>query len=131
MSGAEQRIPATIDRMTTAVARHDVDGIMATYEHGATVVCEPGAAVSGRGAVREAFAERLTIDPKFELGEHDVVVAGDISLHVVPRTMKATAPDGSGIAKDGLSVAMLRRQPGGDWLMVIDDAHGRRVASVR
>jgi hypothetical protein len=38
--------------------------------------------------------------------------------------MTGTAPDGSAIEQGGLSVALLRRQPDGRWLMVVDDPFG-------
>jgi ketosteroid isomerase-like protein len=38
--------------------------------------------------------------------------------------MTGVAPDGSAIAGGGLSVAVLRRQAGGKWLIVIDNPFG-------
>ena len=45
--------------------------------------------------------------------------------------MRATAPDGTKIQERGLSVAVLRRQPDGQWLMVIDNPHGQHLLDAR
>jgi ketosteroid isomerase-like protein len=41
--------------------------------------------------------------------------------------MAGTAPDGSAVTASGLSVAVLRRQPEGRWLMVIDHPFGDSI----
>jgi ketosteroid isomerase-like protein len=38
--------------------------------------------------------------------------------------MDATLPDGTKIQNGGLSVIVLRKQPDGNWLMVIDNPFG-------
>lgn len=121
------RIQATIDAMTTAFAAGDVDGILATYEPGAVVVGEPGVPSTGTPALRTLFGRFIAVAPKFTFLAHEVVEAGDIALHFNVWRMAGTAPDGSAIADGGLSVAVLRRQPGGEWLMVIDDPYGDRL----
>jgi len=39
--------------------------------------------------------------------------------------MVGTLPDGSKIEQNGLSVATLRKQPDGSWLMIQDNPHGQ------
>ena len=58
---------------------------------------------------------------------HEVISAGDIALHLTPWKMTGVAPDGSPINGAGLSVAVLRRQPDGKWLMVIDNPFGDAI----
>ena len=41
--------------------------------------------------------------------------------------MKGKTPDGQGIEQSGLSVAILRKQADGEWLMVIDNPHGQHL----
>ena len=121
------RIQTTIERMTAALGAKDVDGVMSTYERGAAILFEPGRPVSDPTIVRQMFAGMTALNPQFEFGEHEVIAAGDVALHLMPWSMAGVAPDGTAVAQGGLSVAVLRRQRDGSWLMVIDNPHGQRL----
>jgi len=118
------RILSTIDEMTRAFHGGDVDGILRTYEPGAVVVGEPGAPVSGTPALRAMFGGFIAAKAHFTFLGHEVIQADEIALHLTPWRMTGVAPDGSPLSAGGLSVAVLRRQPDGRWLMVIDDPYG-------
>ena len=77
--------------------------------------------------MRATFKQWFAMSPRFEYAGHDVLVVGDLAVHIAPWTMKGKAPDGAPIEQSGLSVAVLRRQPEGRWLMVIDNPHGQHV----
>lgn len=121
------RIQSTIDAMVAAFTAHDTDCILQAYEPDAVVVGEPGSPSHGAPALRAVFERFIAVDPKFAFADHEVIVAGDLALHLAPWRMTGTAPDGSAIADRGLSVAVLRRQADGRWLMVIDDPYGDRL----
>jgi ketosteroid isomerase-like protein len=118
------KILSTIDDMTNAFHQGDIDGIMQTYEPGAVVVGEPGTPVSGTPALRAMFAGFIAAKAHFTFLGHEVFQADDVALHLTPWRMAGVAPDGTAIVASGLSVAVLRRQPDGRWLMVIDDPYG-------
>lgn len=126
-SGESAAVVATIDRMTNAFAAGDVDGVMATYASDATVLFQPGIAVNGLQGIRAAFEGAVMSKPAFRFGHHEVIVSGDIAVHTSPWTMTATGPDGATMQDRGLSVAVLKRQADGAWLMVIDNPHGQRL----
>lgn len=115
---------STIDAMTAAFHQGDLDGIMRTYEPSAVVVGAPGAPVQGDGPLRAMFAGFVAARARFTFAGHEVIAAGDLAVHLTPWTMTGVAPDGSPIASAGLSVAVLRRQADGRWLMVIDNPYG-------
>jgi len=117
-------IQATIDAMTTAFSAHDIDTIMTTYEPNAVVVGQPETPISGTQALRDMFAGFIAINPQFNFIAHEIVVAGDIALHLNNWNMTGTAPDGTKIEQGGLSVVVLRKQADGKWLMVIDNPYG-------
>jgi uncharacterized protein (TIGR02246 family) len=124
----KERIQSTIDDMTTAFHAGDIDGIMRTYEPGAVVLGEPNVPVSGTSALREMFAGFIAAKAHFTFEGHQVVQAGDIAVHLTPWRMTGEAPDGAAITAGGLSVAVLRRQSDGRWLMVIDNPFGDWIA---
>lgn len=117
-----EAILATIETMTDAFAAGDVDTVLSTYEPDATVVAEPGMPVRGDAALRKMFARFFAQGVSFSYGAHDVVIAGDVGLHL----MKWTAPTPEGDVT-ALSVAVLRKQADGSWKMVIDQPFGDAV----
>jgi len=121
------KIQATIDTMTTAFANRNLDGILGTYTRDAVVVGQPGMPVTGTPALRKLFEGFLAIHPTFTFFDHEIIEAGDTALHLNTWRMTGVAPDGSAVEQGGLSVAVLRRQPDGTWLMIIDDPYGDSI----
>lgn len=120
-------ILATIEEMTSAFNNADIDGILRTYEPSAVVIGEPGSPVTGTHALRAVFGGFIAAKARFTFLGHEVIEAGDVALHLTPWAMTGVAPDGSAITSGGLSIAVLRRQPDGRWLMVIDDPFGDAI----
>jgi ketosteroid isomerase-like protein len=50
----------------------------------------------------------------------EVLVADDIALVMNDWSLVGTAPDGSEVTQGGRSSDVLRRQPDGRWLVVVD-----------
>jgi uncharacterized protein (TIGR02246 family) len=123
----QSRVLSTIEAMTSAFHRGDIDAIMRTYEPDAVVVSEPGAPMSGDGRLRAMFAGFIAAKARFTFAGHEVIASGDIALHLTPWKMTGVAPDGTPITAGGLSIAVLRRQEDGRWLMVIDDPFGDTI----
>ena len=124
MNAEQTSVLNVIETMTSSFAKADIDGVMNTYEPNAVIMFEPDAGLSDEAAIRQGFTEFATMNPSFTYGEHQVIVAGDIGLHISPWQMKGTTPDGNPMETGGLSVAVLRKQPDGKWLMVIDNPFG-------
>ena len=125
MTEDQTKVLDAITTMTEAFQTGDIDRVMASYESQATVLFEPQSPVSDPAALNAMFTGMAAINPIFTYGSHEVIVQGDIALHLSPWTMQATTPDGQQMTQSGLSVAVLRKQPNGDWLMVIDNPHGQ------
>ncbi len=121
------QVLSTIEAMTGAFNRGDIEGIMRTYEPNAVVVGQPNAPVQGDAPMRAMFAGFIAAKAHFTFEGHEVVVAGDLALHLTPWKMTGVAPDGSAISASGLSIAVLRRQTDGRWLMVIDNPFGDAI----
>ena len=126
----KEQILSTINQMVDAFHKGDMVGILKTYESGAVVVGEPGKPVSGKSALETMFAGFIAAGARFTFLGHEVIQAGDLAVHFTPWRMTATGPDGTPISGGGLSVAVLRRQPDGKWLMVIDDPYGDSVMNL-
>ena len=131
MNTEQDKILSTITKMGSDYNLRDIDAVMKAYEASAVVMFEPGNPVSGSTAVKAAFQGSLAVNPHFVFGKHEVTIAGDIALHLTPYTMTGKTPDGKSIRQSGLSVAVLRKQADGGWLMVIDNPHGQALLATQ
>ncbi len=123
----ETNVLAAVETMTGHFHAKNIEGVMNAYEGAATVVFEPGKAVSDSGTIRAVFPEWFALNPTFTYSGHEAYVNGDLALHIAPWTMTGTAPDGQAIQQSGLSVAVLRKQADGSWKLVIDNPHGAHL----
>ena len=123
----QTQIHATIETNNSAVAAGDMEGVLATFEPNGVLVGQPGMLAMGTPALREAFAQFMAINPKIIVTNHDVIQTGDIALHSSTWIMSGKTPDGSPIEQSGFSVVVLRKQPDGRWLMVIDNPFGNHL----
>lgn len=122
------QIHSTIQAMTAAFHEGDLPGILRTYEPDAVVLGEPRSPVRGRPALEAMFSGFIAARARFTFHGYEVVQGADLALHLTPWTMTGVAPDQTPITASGLSVAVLRRQPDGRWLMVIDHPFGDAIA---
>jgi ketosteroid isomerase-like protein len=123
----KEQILSTITQMVEAFHNGDITGILKTYEPGAVVMSEPGVPVSGKPALEAMFTGFIAAGARFTFLGHEVIQADDLAVHFTPWRMTGTGPDGTPITGGGLSVAVLRRQLDGKWLMAIDDPYGDSV----
>ncbi len=131
MTQDQQDVLQAILDMTSSFQRKDIARVMASYEGQATVVFEPDAPIADAATIEQMFTGMSALDPTFDYpAGHEVIVNGDIAIHISPWVMSAQDADGQPISGGGLSVAVLRRQADGSWKMVIDNPHsGRLLAS--
>jgi uncharacterized protein (TIGR02246 family) len=88
----------------------DVDGVAELYEPAAVMAYPPGQLTTGREAIRELWASVLAHRPQFEPEVPlPTLVSGDIALTSTPPR------DGA-----GARAQVVRRQPDGSWLRLLD-----------
>lgn len=131
MKTDKQDIIEAVSAMTKAFHAGDIERVMASYEPAATIAFDPTAPTTDRAEQRVRFEAFFALKPEFTYAGHDVVIQGDVATHVAPWTMRATTPDGQSIEDQGLSVAVLRRQADGRWLMIIDMPKGAHLMATR
>ncbi|UII30674.1 DUF4440 domain-containing protein [Fulvivirga ulvae] len=121
----QKKVFSTIEKMVTAFQNQDIESVLSTYEPDAIVMFEPQTPVSGRDMLRKAFTEFAAIKPRYTFNGHEIYIAGNIATHLAPWTMVGYLPDGNKIEQSGLSIAVLRKQTDGTWLMIQDNPHGQ------
>jgi uncharacterized protein (TIGR02246 family) len=119
------RTPEEVARLfAEAFSAHDLQALMALYEPEATLIPLPGQVVTGTEAIREALSGFLALKPKYELEFKKAFQAGDIALLFSEWTLSATDPDGNAVEMEGRTSDVVRRQPDGSWLVVIENPSG-------
>jgi uncharacterized protein (TIGR02246 family) len=120
---AELAVQAVMDRMVQGYEQRDVDLILSCYEPGASYVTAVGETMVGTNNLRILFGRILAMNPDFDFQSHEIAIAGDLALHISAYESRRS----DGTVHRGLSVASLRRQAEGDWLMTIDHPSGDRL----
>jgi uncharacterized protein (TIGR02246 family) len=124
------RTPEECDRLFgERLNAGDVDGLVALYEPGATLVRQDGSAATGTAAIRQELAGLMTSGPHIAMHVVRVVRGGD-DVAVLHNDWQATATgrDGEPVRLSGRALEVVRRQPDGTWRFVIDDPDGRGAA---
>lgn len=126
VTNEEAKVIEAIEKMTSAFHDSNIDRVLTSYEDGAAVVFEPGKRVSDPVVLKQMFEGAFQLNPKFSYPNgHEVYISNDIALHIAPWVMTGKAPDGAEVEQSGLSVAVLRKQVNGSWLLVLDNPHGQ------
>ena len=105
----------------------ELDAVMAMYEPQPCMVAQSGHIAEGRAAVREAFIGALAMKPTLTPEKYKIVTADDLALSVIKWSLQGTAPDGRPVRKEGTSSDVMRKQPDGRWLFVIDNPWGAGI----
>jgi len=94
----------------------DADGVAALYEPDAVMAFPPGRFTVGRDAIRDLWASVLAEAPHFEPEEPlPTLISGDLALTSTPPKDDA-----------GARAQVVRRQPDGSWLRVLDQPEFKR-----
>ncbi|MBI2753728.1 MAG: nuclear transport factor 2 family protein [Betaproteobacteria bacterium] len=119
------RNPEEIDRLfSDALNAGNLDALVALYEPQAALSPEPGKAVVGTRAIREALSGFLAMKPKMAMTTRILAQGGDIALLTSKWDLSGTAADGAPVKMSGQSAEVCRRQKDGSWLFAIDNPWG-------
>ena len=117
----------TVAQLMEALNRGRLDDALALYEPQATMLAEPGEPVTGTAALRQALQGFINLRPTVKSERHAVTHAGDVALYSSQWTLAGTGPDGRPVTMQGRSADILRRQPDGRWLIVVDNPWGTAI----
>ena len=105
-----------------------IDLLLTLYTDDAVLVPAAGQGARGKDAIREALNGFLALKGEFQLGHPTVIESGDTALIMVKWTLNGTSPQGGPVEISGQTSDVARRQPEGNWLLVIDNPFGAQSA---
>src|SRR5439155_1263420 len=71
----------TVDHLTQAINRGDLETALALYETNAVLVVQPGRLACGTTQLREALARFIALEPTLRSEAQEVIAAGDLALY--------------------------------------------------
>ena len=110
-----------------AITSGDIDAALSLYEPDATFAMPKGfgeGSVTGHDSLREVFRGFLAMSPKLTVNAEKTLLSGDTALVIGNWTVKGRDADGNDIDAGGRYADVVRRQPDGSWLFVIDNPNG-------
>jgi len=102
----------------------DIESLISLYESDALLVPFPNPPVQGQAAIRAALLGFLEAKPQMALMVDKAFQANDIALLFSSWTLRGSDPDGNPFESTGQTSDVVRRQPDGRWLFVIDIPQG-------
>jgi len=116
------RRPEEVDQLfAQAFSAGDLEALVALYEPAAMLVPQSGQLATGREAIRDALQGLLTLCGEFRMEVKSVVETSDLALVRADWSLVGTAPGGCLVNLSGRAAEIVRRQPDGTWLYVIDN----------
>ncbi len=101
-----------------------LEALLLLYEPNASFTAAPGTVVTGTAAIREAIANFLVLKPTISLDTKVLGEAGGIALMTSRWRLTGAGPDGAPVELAGQSAEVVRRQPDGSWLFLVDTPYG-------
>jgi uncharacterized protein (TIGR02246 family) len=102
----------------------DVEGAVSLYEPTAVFVAEPGKPITGHDAIRALMTNMMAGKPKLTMNVPIIVQNDEVALIVSDYSVTMTGPDGATTTSSGRGTEVVRRQPDGSWLFIIDNPTG-------
>ena len=105
-----------------AVRSGDVEQVLALYEPDALLAPQPRARARGHEEIRAALTALVAIGGTIESHNNYCLQVGELALLQGEWRLQTNAPDGSPLELGSRTAEIVRRQPDGSWLYVVDHA---------
>lgn len=125
-------LPGPLDvvaQLVTAMNACDLESALPLFEPEASFVMKPGVVVQGIAGIRQALGGFMALKPTLAIETQQVVQAGDVAQYCARWSMKGIDPTGTTVQLGGRSSSILRRQPDGRWLFLVDNPWGTDIVA--
>jgi uncharacterized protein (TIGR02246 family) len=122
-----------VEAADRAITAEDFDAVTEFYADDATLVVRPGLNVSGKPAIRRAFAAIAAhFNHSLKVGQGDMVVleGADTALVLMESTLDAVDKAGADVSTVRRATYVFRKGEDGRWLCAIDNSYGTDLLNV-
>lgn len=102
----------------------NIENLLALYEPGAVLVPRPGLVAEGTEAIRTELEELLALKGHMRSENQYALVHDGIALLRAKVHLIGTGPDGNRVEINNQTAEVVRRQPDGSWLYILDHPYG-------
>jgi ketosteroid isomerase-like protein len=99
----------------------DLAGVLALYDSQAVFVVKPGQVTDGPAQLHAALQRVIEFDGHLAIHPHSFVHSDNVVLVLGSFTLTGRRRDGTQIERESRFADVLRRRPGGDWLIAVDN----------
>lgn len=103
----------------------DLDAAMALYEPEARFVARSGETLVGRDAIRKVLAGMIEVKTQFQSRVLRASTVGDIAQLYTDFAGTRIDDSGKTVSVRNKAIEVLRRQPAGDWKLIMGDPYAR------
>jgi len=121
----------TVNQLSDAINRGDLEAALALYEPNAVLVAQPGQLARGSTELRAALGRFIGLKPELRSETQSVIEVDDMALYTGRWTLRGTDPSGQTTTMGGVSSDILRRQRDGRWLIAVDNPWGAKILEQR
>lgn len=118
----DPKLAEVLQMFYAAFNDRDVERLLALFEPDAVYVTACGKRAIGAADIRTALQQSLDLETRIIQGTRQTIITGDIALMMSNWSLVPAAGDSDPIG--GTSTIVFRRQPDGEWLIVIDNPIG-------
>lgn len=98
----------------------DIESLLTLYEPGACLVSQTGEELIGLRAIEEYLRSLLALKGHMTIENHSIYKTGNTALLRARWHLTGLLPNGEPLDLRGISVEVVRQQPDGRWLYLID-----------
>jgi uncharacterized protein (TIGR02246 family) len=116
-----------ITQLVSAMNAQDLKMAMTLFEPVASFVMKPGVVVTGTDGIRQALEGFMALKPTLTIEAQQIVQAGDVAQYCARWSIEGIDLAGAAVQLGGRSSSILRRQPDGRWLFLVDNPWGTDI----
>ncbi len=106
------------------VRNGDLAGAVSCFDGEAVYIPTIGSIARGTAEIRAGMEMLCSMKPNLQAKRSVAYIVGDLASWVDEWHLQATLPDGTALNMTGVSSDILKRQPDGIWVYLVDNPYG-------